>query len=690
MACVLLLLTTGGAAQSSQPRSTRGTAHNEGTGAYDKCSHPFHAWMCQAPSRPRTLSVTTPTPPRGSRFPGGSAPTTLPSKDHRPTPTPSIPLPTPQSGQFFSPEAAPSRVASSNISPTPFPVPQPTESPTPKRGSILFPQPAPPPSPPPPSPPPRPLPSPSTSAAPARTSLPSKANLKDLHQGKIYDQCSHPFHAWLCSSPGRPRSTQRQPKAESRPTALPTQSHTQRPTLRPTPRPTPHPTHRPTPRPTQRATPEPTQRPTPRPTQRATPEPTQRPTPRPTQRPTPRPTAKPYPRPGPFPEASSPSRGSLLLSKTLRPTPPTTTTTTPRPYNICLHPFHSWRCEGPKLRPKPSNLGKVLEPAPAQPNTRTKIQQHPTHAPPLPEPTWDGADPCTHAFHSWLCTRPRPRPRPRPKQEPVVDPVLDPAASFPNIVPALAPNNLPAPTPPPTPPQVTTTQAPPNDNVSVGKPLPPPDAPQEINDPEPQPEPEPSLQDVCSHPFHSFLCSSPRTTTAQPPPPVKEPVAAPAFLPPPVKVRPQRERGSLPAPQPPHDPQCDHPFHAWLCDQRTSKSKKQQIRGHTGQQEHSKILNTVSDPTASSQTHSPSNRVLLPHRPVPTVPPQQPPVRRRQAQLALSLAPSTTHLVSISRPSTMLAAPLAFSSIDLVSAGSDIIFTYHPFARNTPPLAEGL
>ncbi|XP_045136099.1 mucin-2-like [Portunus trituberculatus] len=600
-ACFLLLLTAWGDARLPLHRHTRATSHRAGTAAYDKCSHPFHAWMCESPSRSRVSSTSS----TGKQI--TVAQDTLPLQDPQlaphslalTTPTPPTTSSVPQHRQDFPPDTAPSRPVPQNTSAIPELTPSPTTSLEPRRGSILFSKP----------------PTPNLPPLPQLSPLPSKARPKAVQQEPHYDHCSHPFHAWLCSAAARPRS-------RLKPERLPTP--------RSTPRPTQHPTHRPSPPPTSRPALQTTQRPTPLPIRR----------------PTKQSSAS------PSPDASNTRKDLLLLPQT---------STTPRPYDVCSHPFHSWRCERPRLRPKPSTLGKSIKPAPDPPKSRppSKIQTLPTPTPLLPKPSWDGADPCTHAFHSWLCnrsasssrsrprlisrTRPhsRPRPRLRPTQKPVADPVLDPAASFPVEAPALSSNNFRAtPTPSPASPQLTTTQR-------RGK----------SNDPEPQAEPEPSRQDVCRHPFHSFLCSSPRPTSSPAPTsvPAKIPVAAPAFLTPRTKVKPPREQGSLPASLPQRGHLCNHPFHAWLCGHH--QHKKHHRSSTTLPPGRNKVMNTVTDSIASSP-----NKTLLTTaspRPVPTVPPQSSLSKDHQTPASLQTAPSTLHLVVYARPLTWFNASVS-------------------------------
>lgn len=147
---------------------------------------------------------------------------------------------------------------------------------------------------------------------------------------------------------------------------------------------------------------------------------------------------------GRFDKCKHPLHSWMCQKTVVRSTPPPTTTTTPKPEeprfpdasnvaerklipttapskpytrkpvqdaDLCSNPFHSWRCN-PEQNPEASNLAeKQLIP---------EVTTTPAPKPPTKKPSgWDGVDPCTHAFHSWLC---KPAPRPRKLPPPVVIP----------------------------------------------------------------------------------------------------------------------------------------------------------------------------------------------------------------------------------------------------------------------------
>ena len=275
-----------------------------------------------------------------------------------------------------------------------------------------------------------------------------------------------------------------------------------------------------------------------------------------------------------LPEASNFAEDQIIVQMI------TTTTAPPKPYtrrtsgwdgvDPCTHPFHSWLCTNPK--PKPSTLAPTtttvhpLLPPPEEfrrPEASNVAENQliiertttTTTEPPRPYTRrtsgWDGVDPCTHPFHSWLCAKPTPKPS------------------------TLAP---------------TTTSEPP---------LPPP--PEEFRRPEASnvaedqfifetitTTTEPSKPytrrtsgwdgvDPCTHPFHSWLCAKPRATTIRPTP---QPVD-PSF---PLEPAPSNQEGNQLMPDTIPRPAlnlpksawdggnpCSHPFHSWMCNGSSSR-----------------------------------------------------------------------------------------------------------------------
>ena len=99
-------------------------------------------------------------------------------------------------------------------------------------------------------------------------------------------------------------------------------------------------------------------------------------------------------------------------------------------YDKCNHPLHSWRCnkEEPRATTNPPPSTKQPEVFPAVSFDNVQIFFAPevtttTSRPPPPariateHGSWTGADPCTHPFHSWMCSKQRPKALPSPKPE---------------------------------------------------------------------------------------------------------------------------------------------------------------------------------------------------------------------------------------------------------------------------------
>jgi hypothetical protein len=242
----------------------------------------------------------------------------------------------------------------------------------------------------------------------------------------------------------------------------------------------------------------------------------------------------------------------------------------------CNHPFHSWMCAKPKvIRPPPEfkeTGASVLDENLLLPSIESTTTTTP--APTLPSTTkrsgWDGADPCTHPFHSWLCGKQLPAVRTTTSPPPTTttpQPFI-PDASF--FIPDLNPAPLP-----------TTTQPPPTTTIPlIIRTLAPKKGWDEA--------------DSCSHPFHSWLCEKPKvkttpptttvpptTTTPLPPPPEEAVIFEPApsidegnqlvpdVSPPPptTTAKPTKSSGWDEADS------CSHPFHSWLCAKPQAKMR---------------------------------------------------------------------------------------------------------------------
>ena len=317
----------------------------------------------------------------------------------------------------------------------------------------------------------------------------------------------------------------------------------------------------------------------------------------------------------------------------------------------CTHAFHSWLCNKPTrtsartVAPVPATQASVIEtttppttPAPptaAQTLTPQFIREEPvvpeasnfdgnllvpvadttstttsttTTTTPAPTPTtmtkssgWAGADPCTHAFHSWLCVKPAtrkaktttttPAPPPAPPSTAASIVVTEiPAAS--NIEDTqITPQATQAPVPVTTT-TTTTTPAPPPPTTTTQAPPPPP--PPSTTTPTPS-TPMKKVwddKDSCSHAFHSWLCvpKSSKARTSNPStrapttkaPTTKAPVTPVVSVEVPLVPAPSNsDESSLLEPvkvvaktaAPPVAPSawagadpCTHAFHRWLCN----------------------------------------------------------------------------------------------------------------------------
>lgn len=239
----------------------------------------------------------------------------------------------------------------------------------------------------------------------------------------------------------------------------------------------------------------------------------------------------------------------------------------------CTHPFHSWLCgdsikmkpdlKSPEESPRPdaSVFGdNVLLPPATSTATAPPTPSTTTSPPPAPSGSWEGADPCTHPFHSWLCNR-SPSAKPKmPTRAPIPPPVIVPDASFiiddTFFISEVITSPSPKPTTTPTP---STTEA----SILIRTMM---------------PKGGWDEADSCSHPFHSWLCAkskpkattTPTTTTTTTPPPFEENVFEPELAPSIENTNNQL----IPDAQPPPPPiksgwdeadSCSHPFHSWLC-----------------------------------------------------------------------------------------------------------------------------
>ena len=244
----------------------------------------------------------------------------------------------------------------------------------------------------------------------------------------------------------------------------------------------------------------------------------------------------------------------------------------------CTHPFHSWLCgESNKVKPKlkspeesprpdASVFGDNLLPPPATSTTVAPPPPTTTFTPPVAAAgSWDGADPCTHPFHSWLCNR-SPSAKPKvPTKAPPPPPVIVPDASIIDdtfFIPEAIPTPSPSPKPTTTPTPSSTTEA----SILIRTMM---------------PKGGWDEADSCSHPFHSWLCAKPKpksttttTTTTTTPPPPPPPVEEIVFEPEPAPSIESDNNQLIPDAEPPPPPiksgwdeadSCSHPFHSWLC-----------------------------------------------------------------------------------------------------------------------------
>lgn len=250
----------------------------------------------------------------------------------------------------------------------------------------------------------------------------------------------------------------------------------------------------------------------------------------------------------------------------------------------CTHPFHSWLCapqrplvitketkETPFV-PDASVVDQNLLLPPVEPTTTTTTTTLPPSTVAVksePEPTtrkpWDGADPCTHAFHSWLCNRNVPPPRPR-----TAAPTLPPTTTT---------------TPAPAVPDASNN----NEFIFFPEPSPPPPTlPLPLPPSTPPPSTTPMLksgwneEDSCNHPFHSWLCgrtgrpvktttttttttTTPVPTTLRTTPPADDIRFPDASNIAPKEIVPAKPKSGWDGADP-----CQHPFHSWLCDRSAS------------------------------------------------------------------------------------------------------------------------
>lgn len=223
----------------------------------------------------------------------------------------------------------------------------------------------------------------------------------------------------------------------------------------------------------------------------------------------------------------------------------------------CTHPFHSWLCSrtrgdnNPQRQAEPSkNEEVVIVPA----ASTTPVPPSTTSLAPITARTtmsksgWEGADPCTHPFHSWLCN-------PAPKAKFTTAPATTTRQPF---VPEAADNSF---VPDIIPVPSTTTRPPPMLIRTI------------------MPKPGWDEADSCSHPFHSWLCANPSkaksTTAATTPPPSS--TTTPALRVPeasnvqPAQIRPLVKSSGWEGADP-----CSHPFHSWLCNRARKGRQSQQ------------------------------------------------------------------------------------------------------------------
>ena len=289
-----------------------------------------------------------------------------------------------------------------------------------------------------------------------------------------------------------------------------------------------------------------------------------------------------------FPDASNIAEMKLIP---VTPTTPSKTYTR-KPSNdvdLCSNPFYSWRCNPEQLQnPDASNLDE-----------KQLVPEILTPAPPLKPSTkkpsgWDGVDPCTHAFHSWLC---KPAPKPRT--------IAPPTSSVPEASSKKPVETTYIPPPPP----VIEQEASNSEDSGTLLYLPPEEAteePQASYIPPPLATEAPEIVYIppaptTAAPEVSYLPPPPSTeapesylppplptdtseTYLPPPSSTKTPEAPePSYLPPPPSNPPPLEPASsnqvgnqlIPDATPQQPPTksgwdsvdpCSHPFHSWLCN----------------------------------------------------------------------------------------------------------------------------
>lgn len=203
----------------------------------------------------------------------------------------------------------------------------------------------------------------------------------------------------------------------------------------------------------------------------------------------------------------------------------------------CSHPFHSWLCS--------KNRGKslILIPEPSKQSEKLVLPDEPSSS---EDSGWDGTDPCSHPFHSWLCpssTTRNPPPLPvAPSNEASV--MIAEISSTTEL------------------PSTTTTQT----SILIKTIMPKASGWDEA--------------DSCSHPFHSWLCK-PAVPISKPPVKPLIPEASsnfednifvPETLPTTTTTTPKPSIliKTIMPPKSGWDEadSCSHPFHSWLCNRQ--------------------------------------------------------------------------------------------------------------------------
>ena len=490
------------------------TSKSPSPNTYDKCSHPFHTWLCPKSttstqsSKLSLFSIASSNLGKSLKASGESIPETTTRKRYEkchhafhawlcPNNPPSTTPDNSRRGSLTSPEVTTRRTGGLILPFEQTTTPElSTTTPviTTRRGSANF-----------------QVESFITTEPPVKLSTTKKPRTSTY---KPYDKCSHSFHSWLCQKPIRNRLSSL--AIPSKVLVNPNRGEPKSTTVAPT-----------------------TVSPS---TEKTT-------------------------------EALR--SGSILFSESLS-KPDTTIELTTKPpttkMNICDHPLHSWMCFPSSTTTKneiTTTLSRGFIDSESDSTQNIKIKKS-------TKSSWDEVDPCTHAFHSWLCkpshrrlTSPTiQRKLPEPKsmssslllgnaqtttmRSTITDPTTVPSTTVKKVSGGIF-DSLPQGTKPKEP----VTEKPRGKQLNSESKIPK------------------NMSDPCKHAFHSYLCSStiaPRIATNWSP---KQSLAKNLLDTAPTSTQPKPKKAggtfndqiqTKPTTMAPKYDKCNHPFHSWLCE----------------------------------------------------------------------------------------------------------------------------